>query len=699
MKFFRVLTSSVIIIAVLGCLSLTGENGAIAGTTGKIAGKVTDADTREPLPGVNVVIKGTTMGAATDIEGDYFILNIPPGVYTLNATMMGYSTLEKTGVRVEADRTINLKFPLKTTIIEGEVVTVVAEREVVPMDVSASQIVATQEEIISIPVVRSVEEFLNMQPGVEDMMIRGGSYEQSAVVIDGMMWGDPRTNKPYTGLALSAIKEISVLTGGFNAEYGNIRSGLINIVTSDGAPNRYHGSIDFRYGIPKLKHWGNSIYSSDTYLLRSYLDPAVCWVGTENGSWDEYTRLQNIPFMGWNAYAARTLEDDDPNNNLTPQEAKQILEWYHTVEGTPGNRGASDGKNPDLNGDASFSGPVPLIGKYLGDLSFFLSFRGTKEMFPVPFGADPFYRDYNTNLKLSSNITPNMKLTAMGMFGEKTSLEDEYQYSRGGYIRSLESIANFNHAYLIDRWMLYDRWLATPITILDNFQSMKLSHTLSPNTFYEVKVNRNFTQYKATRGTIDMRDTKKLVTIGPYEFDEAPFGASTAETNGIGPATRSNFDASVKNCLARDSSKTTAYQLKFDLTSQLHKRHQVKTGFEINYTDFDVHQYMREGLGKQVERFKESRDQTFRVFPIRAGVYVQDKLEYEGMIANIGLRLDYHDPNTVWYNVDRYSPYFSPKYIDVFEKLAETKPTETSWKIAPRLGISHPITEKAKLYF
>ena len=92
------------------CVTMT----AFAGTTGKIAGKITDKESGEPLPGVNVIIEGSMMGAATDIEGDYFILNIPPGVYNVKASMMGYETVTKTDVKVQTDRTVKVNFALRS---------------------------------------------------------------------------------------------------------------------------------------------------------------------------------------------------------------------------------------------------------------------------------------------------------------------------------------------------------------------------------------------------------------------------------------------------------------------------------------------------------------------------------------------------------------------------------------------------------
>ena len=107
-------TKFAVIFILAFCLGLSTI--LIAGTTGKISGKVTDASSGNPLSGVNVIIEGTSMGAATDMEGDYFIINVPPGTYTVEAMMIGYTALAKSGVGVSADRTITVDFNITQTV-------------------------------------------------------------------------------------------------------------------------------------------------------------------------------------------------------------------------------------------------------------------------------------------------------------------------------------------------------------------------------------------------------------------------------------------------------------------------------------------------------------------------------------------------------------------------------------------------------
>ncbi|MCK4590490.1 MAG: carboxypeptidase-like regulatory domain-containing protein, partial [Candidatus Latescibacteria bacterium] len=118
-------TRLVILLLLAGVLTFSGV--VFAGTTGKIAGKVVDKETGETLPGVNVIIEGTGLGASTDLEGRYFILNIPIGAYTLKASMIGYVEMEIRNVEVIVDLTTTINFSLKPTIIEvAEAITVTA---------------------------------------------------------------------------------------------------------------------------------------------------------------------------------------------------------------------------------------------------------------------------------------------------------------------------------------------------------------------------------------------------------------------------------------------------------------------------------------------------------------------------------------------------------------------------------------------
>ena len=177
-----------VVIGTIYLLLLVIASLTFGGTTGKVAGTVKNAQTGELLPGANVLVQGTTWGASTDQDGFYFILNMPPGTYNLSAKMIGFEQVTMTNVIISVDRTITVDFVLKPTVLEiGEEVMVEAKREIIPMDVSASQAIFSQERVAEAPVVR-LEELLAFQAGMQystdrkggvGLSVRGGSVGET----------------------------------------------------------------------------------------------------------------------------------------------------------------------------------------------------------------------------------------------------------------------------------------------------------------------------------------------------------------------------------------------------------------------------------------------------------------------------------------------------------------------------------------
>jgi len=212
-------------------------------------------------------------------------------------------------------------------------------------------------------------------------------------------------------------------------------------------------------------------------------------------------------------------------------------------------------------------------------------------------------------------------------------------------------------------------------------------HSLGPTTYYSLRITRTHKRYDAY-GPRVLRDTTIQRYFGKtpvdgvpwgYKFSDFPWGAGyelpvDGMTQGLGGYTT-------------DSSEVTSLNFKGDLTSQLHKYHKVQIGVLLNYDDL----YSRYGRT------------TWKHYPIRVGAYIQDKVEFAGIIANIGVRLDYSDPNCEWYTLDKYSYYLSALSHSALNpephKDAPSEPAEGHLKISPRFGISHPISEFSKLYF
>jgi len=123
----------------LVALLLMTFSSALAGTVGKISGRVIDKESKEPLPGVSVQLVGTTTGAATNIQGEFFIINVPPGVHTIKASLVGYGPMEVENLVVSVGLTTDVNFELSTQTIDMGTITVEATRPLIERDVTSSR--------------------------------------------------------------------------------------------------------------------------------------------------------------------------------------------------------------------------------------------------------------------------------------------------------------------------------------------------------------------------------------------------------------------------------------------------------------------------------------------------------------------------------------------------------------------------------
>jgi outer membrane receptor protein involved in Fe transport len=692
-----------------------------ASTTGKISGMVVDKATGEPLPGANVIVLGTTLGTAVDMDGYYTILNLLPDLYDVEFNYIGYKKVTITDVRVQIDQTARVNVEMEVEAIEGETVTVIAERDLLRDDVATSVVAVTGEEVETLPV-SSVDNVVGLQAGIKGgLEIRGTRSDQALVLMDGVTLRDPRNNNAVSSLPLSSIQEVSVERGGFNAEYGQVRSGIVKIVTREGGKHSYYGNIEFKYSPYQKKYFGISPYDRDSWWFRPYFDDAVCWQGTltdiyqdrnNNGifdegdrleedyngdgeytesPWDVYTQKHYEKFKGWNYIAAQYnktfLDDTIPSNDylaITPEEAQRIFDYQTRRRPV---------EQPDFNIDAGFGGPVPFIGKYLGDLRFFSAFRKNRSMLLVPLTRDD-YVDYDWTLKLTSDISSSMKLTISSLFGKQFTMarnevgdDPDGWLWRNRYIRSNEDVASVIGAVYTD---FFGTGVFSPTDISHQNLGAKLIHTLSATSFYEVSLEyfkRDYLSGSATR-----RDTTKFEIVPDYYVDEAPYGFRPLEEFAIAGE---NFKMGGGSCRWRDTTKVSSITFKADLTSQVNHSNLVKMGVEFVYNDLDFN-YGRLGYNDPLEKNYIERVQ-FKTEPLRAALYLQDKLETKGFIMNIGLRLDYSNSNTDWWDVNWWDRDFMNKYSEDAEY--PKKESKAQWQLSPRLSIAHPISRNTKLFF
>ncbi|MBU2446385.1 MAG: TonB-dependent receptor [Bacteroidetes bacterium] len=222
-------------------------NGFVfAGTTGKIAGKAADKITGEPLIGANILIVGTNLGAASDINGNYFIINIPPGQYEIKASMIGYSSYTFQNVRVSVDQTTKIDFKLGEESVELTEVIVTAQKPLIQKDLTSTEATISGDHISMLPL-EDVSAVVNLQAGVVDGHFRGGRSNEVKYLIDGVTVNDVYSGQSSLSAEVNSIEEIQVLTGTFNAEYGEALSGVVNQVTKI-AGVKLDGYISFYSG-------------------------------------------------------------------------------------------------------------------------------------------------------------------------------------------------------------------------------------------------------------------------------------------------------------------------------------------------------------------------------------------------------------------------------------------------------------------
>jgi hypothetical protein len=697
-----------------------------AAQSGKIAGSVSDAETGDPLPGVNVVIEDLNQGSATDQEGDYFIINVPPGTYNVQASFVGYREVVKENVQVSTDRTATVDFELIPETVEVGEVVVTADQDVVRKDVANTQIRITPREATETPSVQNLNELAMLQPGIEmgggmtsmeQLQVRGGHVEETQFRIDGQTSTDRRRNNSLNNMvSMTSIKEVQIQTGGFDAEYGNARSGVINVVTKNGL---HQQGLDFdgfvKYEPPHLKTWGKPYeYDDPRDVLYPYLGPesmdGFVWPTKEHLPEATDEQLENVQseyFKGWKEYTSNLPEDHPFHND--PESAREKFAWFH--------RPQPMGTMPDVNADLTLSGSLT------DDMGFSLSTVLEQEdpPFPTPVGADwEVHTDWSVLGQLAYRPTSSLRLNVQGQVGRLQSFTNS---------RATPSENQPGNYYQNELWIrgwdennsVFNNGGHTLVWHNRKRLGLEATQTFSNRTFLRVNAQYFQNDYRMKLGP--QRDTSTVQKVietkngQTVELDETPFGYIGGQ----------KFKDMLGNyvggwAVSRDrSSNTTAYG-KAVLVSQIDKYNQLKAGFEYEYNN------IRERKG--ILRWEKSRKgrHWYEERPVYMGAFVNDKVEWEGLVTNVGVRLDYSDPTDSYYTwspEDAYrveyggqlkyeedypwehgASYDENSFIDWLEDNAvdpledmPRKDVEPKFTLSPRLGVSHPITDNSKLFF
>lgn len=674
---------------VLVFMLMEGLSQAAWAQSGKLAGTVTDADTGEPLPGVNVVLQGTQRGAATNPDGQYSIIGITPGNYTVRFSLVGYSTKLLRDVRIVSNRTRTLDVELNEEVIEGEEVVVQAERPVVQADQTASRTLFTSEEIQQLPVVNLEDVVSNTAKSYEGF-VRGSRRFSTKTVVEGIDVSDEfaeassinaryNTRPGYAStirtdqvkdtqfglfeLSSGGIEEVSVSTGATEASAPSGSGGVVNVTLAEGR-GPISGNVSVRMA-PKINQPGPD-------SLAIYPDQEV------------------------QAYFNEKQQIAENGDQLRASLYTWERDKYDMRE------------SPEINVDFSLGGSVTENFRFSAAGQFFQ----TEGYLP-----NEFNRRINAQAKASYDLSGATELTAVAL------VEDRGLW--GGW-------NNRNYAEL---WRYYLE--GTSQDDGGNYVgSLRLRQVLSENSYLSFQVYRKFARtrygYPDDNGNgfvelgedgdfINFLKTENIAKYnwigqGPPEekmFYGGPFppGRSDAVTNPRGEPIR----AAGPMPYYEDARRVTN-AFKFDYTNQITPNHLIEAGTELQLLNFDYAEARSElyefGFtlnndldvnGDGVLDVEPYAPSTWERSPTEFSLYASDRMEYGDLIVNAGLRVDIVDRDT-----EQITDYFFPFRRDTvmvdgrlearnFWRRGEDVPIDVFWN--PRIGVSHPIGDVAAVYF
>ena len=499
-----------------------------AGTTGKVSGSVTDPD-GEPIPGAAVTVNGTRLGASTDADGRYIILQVPPGEHVLTAQIIGYNPTTVTEVRVSADLTSRVEFRLGQEAIEMEGITVTAERPPIEVDVTSSRVIVDAERVSEVPV-NQMLDVLHYQPGVavardNELVIRGGGPSEIRFQVDGVDRTDGVTGKGYTQINQVLVSEVTLLTGGFNAEYGNVRSGMVNVIVKEGSER---GSLRpwfagvAAYAPTQRKHFGPGAYDQDQYDY---------WVLTQSDSartggpilWPDFYEVtrNDTAFMsfvathqathrahsGWNERVerenAKILRQNPAfgHNGWTASDMREAWEYQANMN----EQVWTYADKPDITADLAVGWGLP---NRLGGI--ILGYRVNREMTTVP-AIRPYYRDESIESKITLTPTDRLKLNVSYMTARSRSTGAAS--GEGGAIENRE----FPRA---------DVGASDPVSLRDTGQLIgSLNESANPNTNNRIHYSAN----SPLDGSFTTVGASITYSLDASTFLSATFGHSTSD--------------------------------------------------------------------------------------------------------------------------------------------------------------------------
>lgn len=648
-------------------------------TAGKIAGTVTDQETGEPLIGANiVVVEDTRLGAASNIEGEYYILNVPVGVYSVRASFVGYRDVTIHNVRVSANLTTQVKFQMPSEAIITEEVVVTVERPLIRPDITNSTRVVTADEFKNLPV-RGFEEVAAVQTGVvmgrgvgnNVFFTRGGRAEETVIYVDGFEQNNLLTGQASVTVNNNAIEEVQTQTGGYNAEFGRAMSGIINVVTRGAAPQ---------------------------YSLTTEAETDI-FLGDEGRGYNVYNAALSGPVVP--GYKDLTLFLSGELRNLatrraTPAKIGKInLNYQGAVSLTDWDKGWLPHDRRDgytLQGKLTFR-PMPSV-KFNANLL-------------LSRDDDQFYFDFYKYNLAHAPVSRDKNSTLAGL--ATVTLDKSTYFEVGG------------------AWFQTKHWEGDGYFGFDEEDE-------DGDSYWQTVVSRLRGLPAGT--SINFRNAQDYILSGnipldnpPYFYDPAKGGFYVPDFNNLTAEDSLHFSSGDRfdpyglfwapGYIRRSYIKYNAsyIDLKGNLVSQLTAHHQFKAGFEYRRHTLRYYENFQMELGSTaniLNAYGYALDGTKNDdgagglldkvrHPWDLAVYVQDKIELEGLVVNVGLRYDFFNANTKALK-DPFDPLGAnqvppgdPRGIQA--DASDFADTKTEDQFSPRIGISFPVSDRTVLRF
>jgi outer membrane receptor protein involved in Fe transport len=586
-------------VALLLCVTLLGPP-AFAGTTGKLSGRVSDQK-KEPLPSANVILLGTTLGAVTDIDGYYTILNIPPGAYDVQVRLIGYRSFTTRGVQISVDQTTKLDATLEDESITTEAIVVTAQRPVVEVGLTSTVATVTDKEIKALPV-QELQDIVNLQAGVVDGHFRGGRAGEVQYQVNGVSVNNVFDNTSTVRVDRSLIQEVQVITGTFDAEYGQAMSGVVNTVLKS----------------------GSDVFTLDAEVLGG----SFLYEGGGKRGLD---------------YSFRPATTQ--NYQLSISGPAGLPETFFLVNGR---RYVFDdylvGRKTFLPTDTSnFQLQIP---------------HGTGDSADVPLS---YRREWSGLLKITNRSLPAIEITYQGLFNviEGRRMDGAFAWRLNPDGRTIQRTTSVVHG--VD-------W----------------THTVSASTFYTLSVRQNYYNYRDWLYD-DFNDARYDSAGAPKSFNLLFNGAVVQGTD-----------------FSRYRQRTNTLLAKGSVTSQITQSYQLKMGgeFQVSKMEFGAAgtlAYQDVGGRQALVRYYNNPPaypgvQTYD--PVSAAGFLHSQIEWNDLTIRAGLRFEF-------FNGKAFVPGDPANPANSIAGAPSTPALRTTpkYSMAPRFGLSYPITAQSSIFF